>query len=391
MTKLRHDLSESDRLGVSPLNEWPSNVPSPGFDRDGVPLDSPVATWLDLKPPLDTRWLQAVLRFSRADGSVVFEPTGRSLDRLKRLDASATRLGDPSLASIVARWLPRSHSSNLPTSPAPLPSDSRPDRPLAILRGDWSPRTDLLAIDHRQSGLSNLLEVAANGQIFLGPTWSAGFLEGKITRPKPTSWTNGPFAQSLEWSFAVGSTRVTRVVTLLRGRSMAILGQQVEGARTHSEVRLGLSEGIDASFVPGSRALQLKGGPGKPSARLLPLSLPCHDRATDQGSIAIEGREVVIRQAFEGRRSWLPVLLTWDKPPSLWRPLTVAYRSKTTKSDEAVAVRVAWGPRSSGLVVYRSLAKPSLRSFLGHQTSSKYLIGSFTQAGDVSPILKVDG
>jgi hypothetical protein len=171
---------------------------------------------------------------------------------------------------------------------------------------------------------------------------------------------------------------------------MAVIGQQVEGSGMTSEIRLSLASGVEASFVKGSRALVLRAGPGKPSARLLPLGLPCHDRPTDRGSIAVEGREVVIRQTVEGRRSWLPVLLAWDKPPTLWRPLTVAFRSKTTRDDQAVAVRVAWGARDSGLVVYRSLGPPALRSFLGHQTTSRFLIGSFTTSGEVAPILKVD-
>ncbi len=171
---------------------------------------------------------------------------------------------------------------------------------------------------------------------------------------------------------------------------MALLGQESSGRATTSEIRLGLASGVEASFVEGSRALLLRVGPGKASARLLPLGLPCHDRATDRGSIAVEGREVVIRQAVNGRRSWIPVLITWEKLPTSWRPLTVAERSKATKDDQAVAVRVAWGIREASLVVYRSLGPPSLRSFLGHQTTSRFMIGSFTRTGDVVPILKVD-
>jgi hypothetical protein len=52
---------------------------------------------------------------------------------------------------------------------------------------------------------------------------------------------------------------------------------------------------------------------------------------------------------------------------------------------------VAWGPGSEGLVVYRSLAPPALRNFLGHQTGARFLVGSFTKSGDVRPILKLDG
>jgi hypothetical protein len=371
------------------MNTPPDRSPLSEFADDGIPDHLPVADWLVLASSIDSRALQAILRFSRADGSIVFGPTGRSQERLKRLDLLASQLGDPSLAGVVARWHPTSQSTMLPPSTPPLPSYSRLDRPLAILRPDWTPRGDHLAIDHRLAGSTSLLEVASKGQVWLGPSWSSSLLDGKCTQPRPSAWTSTPFAMSLEWKFTAGSARVTRDVTLIRGRSLAILGQEVEGPARESEIRLGLASGVSAEFVSGSRAIQLSSGPGKPSSRLLPLGLPEHDRPTDRGSITIDGREIVIRQTSEGRRNWLSVLLAWDKPPQTWRPLTVAYRSKATKADQAVATRVAWGARDPGLVIYRSLAPPELRSFLGHQTSARYLVGTFTRTGEVLPILKV--
>ena len=171
---------------------------------------------------------------------------------------------------------------------------------------------------------------------------------------------------------------------------MALLAQQTDGAPSVDEVRLALPDGIEATIVEGSRAVLLSAGRGKPTARLIPLGLPAHDRPTDRGSIAVDGREVVIRQVGEGRRRWLPALICWGKAPTTWRPLTVSYRSKASRADEAVATRVAWGPSDEGLVVYRSLASPALRSFLGHQTGARFLVGSFNRSGDVRPILKLD-
>ncbi len=99
---------------------------------------------------------------------------------------------------------------------------------------------------------------------------------------------------------------------------------------------------------------------------------------------------MVIRQSGEGRRRWLPVLICWGKAPTTLAALDRRQRSKACRDDVAVAVRVAWGPRDEGLVVYRSLATPALRSFLGHQTGARFLVGAFTRSGDVRPILKVD-
>ena len=374
-----------------------SSLWTPAIDRDGVPLEFPVASWLDIEgSPEASRTseadrLRAILRFSRPDGSPVFGPRGRSPERLKTMEAWSRRVGDPSLGTVLGWWLPRrsTDSSDLP-APPPLPSDSRSDRPLAVLRPDWTPRGDLLAVDHRAPGQTSLIEVASKGHTWLGPTWGSPASEGKVGRARPTHWSSGAYADCLEWSFRVGRGRTTRVAILLRGRGLAILGQQDEGIGPTSEVRLALPDGIEATPAQGSRSLVLSAGRGKPTARLIPLGLPTNDHPTDRGSSAIEGREVVVRQSGEGQRRWVSLLIAWEKPPTLWRTLTVASKSKACRPDVASAVRVAWGPGTDGLVVYRSLARSALRNFLGHQTGARFLVGSFSKSGDVRPILKLD-
>ena len=56
----------------------------------------------------------------------------------------------------------------------------------------------------------------------------------------------------------------------------------------------------------------------------------------------------------------------------------------------AFAARIRWG-RDVTLVVYRSLARPALRSFLGHQTHARFLVGLFNREGVVEPIVKIEG
>jgi hypothetical protein len=390
MVKSRQELTPPGTETGQPLSERAGDSIPSRYDEDGIPRTASVVDWLELADPRDARWLQAVIQFSRADGSSVFGSIGRDQARLKRLADWALRMGDPGLIGVVNRWLPHRLSKPLTPSPLPVPADSRPDRPLAILRGDWNAQAEILAIDHRQPGDATLLEVGSKGRTWLGATWTSGIGETKFARPRPTHSTSEPLVESVEWSYRAGSTRVIRTATLLRGRSLALLGQQVEGHHLVNQIRLKLADGVQALPIVGSRAILLSSGRGKPTVRLVPLGLPCHDRPTTSGSIAIEGREVVIRQVPEGRRSWLPVLVCWGKPPTTWRPLTISYRSRAIRSDLATAARVAWGPSDEGLVVYRSLGLPALRSFLGHQTGSRYLVGNFTRAGDLRPILKVD-
>ena len=382
-----------EQSGPLRRNDEPPSRHDP-LDLDGVPIASPVADWLDLfeaeggaTHPRATRLLLSILRFCRGDGSPVFGPKGRRPDRLRTLLDRAVRSNDPSLQGVLGRWIPDRAG---PATMLPDASEARGDRVLSVLRPDWSPRGDLVAIDHRRPGAETWFEVSARGQAWLGPSWDSGEIPSTARPARPTRWSSGPFAIDAEWSFKLGSKSTTRSAVLLRGRSMALLAQQDDGRSGASEIRLDLGADILATPIEGSRALLLSSGAGKPTARLIPLGLPCHDRPTDLGSIAVDAGRVVIRQSGEARRRWIPVLIGWGKPPSTWRALTVAARSKACPASEAVAYRVAWGPRDEGLVVYRSLEPPALRSFLGHQTNARSLVGAFTRSGDVRPILKVD-
>jgi hypothetical protein len=129
------------------------------------------------------------------------------------------------------------------------------------------------------------------------------------------------------------------------------------------------------------------------SAQVLPIGLPCLPYATDRGRFQVEGRELALTQASAGRRCWLPLLVSWDPARNRkavdWRILTVSERSRAVPTDRAYAARVSWG-RDETYVVYRSLAPPAPRAFLGYQTRARFLFGQFTTDGTVKPILTVD-
>jgi hypothetical protein len=70
--------------------------------------------------------------------------------------------------------------------------------------------------------------------------------------------------------------------------------------------------------------------------------------------------------------------------------LTVSEKSRICPPDVAFAARITWG-RSETLVVYRSLALPAIRTFLGYQTHARFLVGLFShESGDVEPLLNLD-
>lgn len=367
------------------------------LDGEGLPRRWPVSSWWPILSHLADRpdgpgdrvdqLVRTALRFSRPDGSAVFGPEKPGRERSKLLKTLADASTDPALATVVRWWFPsRSKPKSNRHAPPPLPAASAEGRPLAMLRADWSPRGDFLAIDAR--GPSHLVELFGRGRPLLGPSWSPGHLSGSA---RLTRWSSDSRADLAEWSFRAPSGRVTRTAVMLRGRSLALLADQVVGPG-EAATRLALPEGIEATAHAEDRSLVLGGGKGE-LARVVPLGLPTIAYPTERGSLAMAGREIKLTHSIEGRRGWLPLIVSWRaerhrKPPH-WRVLTVTEKSKIVPAETAFAARVAWGPVEH-YVVYRSLARPAPRAFLGHQTSARFLIGLFTPEAKVEPIVTIE-
>lgn len=358
-----------------------------------------VADWLERPPPgapgdpARAAWLRAVCRFTRADGSAIFGPRGRAPARLLALGREIGAAEDAQLGRVLGWWLPSRRGRNGGAGPLvapPLPTAGWHDRPLAVSRPDWTARGDCLAVDHRAPGSGSLVEVAGRGVTWLGPSWESPGLGGEVTPARTTYWATGAYADAFEWSFRAGAVEVTRTAALIRGGHLALLMQSEAGAGAEvAEVRWALPDGIEARPDPAIRAIILATGPGRPTARLIPLGLPESPYPTERGSLEVEGREVVLRQRADGPNRCLALLASWRKqPPRGWRVATVAERSAACPPGTAFAARVHWGIRQTSLLVYRSLGPPDLRSVLGHQTRARLLVGAFAPTGDVHPWIK---
>ena len=378
-------------LGDRDVSNWLAHPPSQ-LDPDNPPPPRPS---FDAAPdPIAAGWLGTVLRFTRPDGSAIFGPRGRAPARLIELERLVRQVGDPSLARIFGWWRPASRVAEQAGWVAPpLPTETWPDRPLAILRPDWTLRGSLLAVDHRAPGTASLVEVAGRGVPWLGPRWTSPPVARRVAaapRAGRAFAASGPFADAFEWSFAAGPVAVTRTAVLIRGAGLALLLQSEEGVGDGTgEVRWALPEGIAARPDGPTRALILDAGRGRPQGRLVPLGLPEANYPTERGSLVVEGREVVLRERTTGPNRCLALLVAWSsKPPRGWRTLTVAERSAACPPGTAFAARVGWGSGQNGLLVYRSLGPGGLRSVLGYQTKSPLLIAGFSPTGEVHPWIR---
>lgn len=391
-----------ERTDPVPLRRWLDRA----LDEDGVPKRQPVDAWWPVlatlaqarrrRPrywpdDLDDRLeglVRAAFRFSRPDGSSAFDSQSGDPERLDLLKFWARRLDDSGVATVLRWWSDPGATVRRGLAPAPLPSFGCADRPLAVLRADWSPKGDALTIDGRELGNSDRLDLVVQGMRLLGPGWTPG----PDFRPSRTiHWTSGPAADLAEWTFRTSTARVTRTVVLLKEENLALLADQILADSLEATMRVGLAPGVEVAPNDEDRTLTLSAGRIK--ARLIPVALSGKGTSADRAALTVEGRDVVLRQAAEGSRAWMPLLVSWraerNRKPLRLRTLTVTERAKPCPPDLAVAFLVGWG-LGDGLVIYRSLGRPGLRSFLGHQTSARFLIGQFSRSGEVEPLVKLE-
>jgi hypothetical protein len=344
-------------------------------------------------------WLRGLLRFSRPDGSLAtrFDSNeGRTRDQsiLAELARAYPKTGE---ARVIAWMLSRPDAHHLAP---PLPASSSTDHPLAVLRASWDKLGDSLFIDHRQAVPETSFELVGRGCSWLGPDWRLECSSEKVSPPRPGLWLSNSVADLAEWSFRSSGLRITRTAVLFRGRALALLSDQVEGkslATKAVETRWALAPGIAAEPIEECRGLLLRGVRKGPNAQVLPITLPALRYETERGHFQATGDEtgqgLSLRLAAPGRRCWLPLVVSWDpvrhRKRLSWRVLTVVEQSKICPAHVAVAVRVSWG-RAETYVIYRSLARPALRSFLGCQTKARFLFGQFDQDGIVNSIVSVD-
>ena len=267
---------------------------------------------------------------------------------------------------------------------------------LDVLRPGWPVDDDFLAIDHRDARSSCRFELFGAGRSWLGPTWKIDADHAATSAPRPQSWISDSSGILAEWSYRAGEARITQSALMLGGRSLALLSMLVENrSPLHSIAGLSVSlpSGIAAAPVENCRAFLLK--PPTSGARLR----SCRSGSPrfpipPNGELSSPSDDgLVLNQASAGRRCWLPLLVSWDskrhRKDVHWRVLSVSENSRNVAPDRAFAVRVSWG-RDETYVIYRSLAKPAPRAFLGHQTTARFLVGLFKRDGTVEPILKVD-
>ncbi|WZO96721.1 hypothetical protein EP7_003726 [Isosphaeraceae bacterium EP7] len=192
-----------------------------------------------------------------------------------------------------------------------------------------------------------------------------------------------------DWSVSIGQTRVIRTIAVLRRFKVALIAEQVEQGHGEWSISFPLPAGSVARKIHEKPSILVEREGALGFGQILPLSLECRDDAGCLDRFDVRSGNLTMTRTLQGGVSYSAILIAWGRPrstsPATWTPLTVTEQARECPGTRAFAVRASWG--KDQFVVYRSLAEPTLRAFLGHQTSAKFLMGRFTPTGTVQPII----
>ena len=211
-----------------PLGRWLARE----LDAEGVPRRLAIRDWPRCLEVLAGAWraggwppgcegpiagfVLAALRFTRTDGSRCFSTAEPPDEAGAWLPGTwADRFRGTGIARVIGWWFDsrgrsgsrsRSRSRSAESAPPPLPAWSAPDRVLAILRPDWLPDGDFLAVDHRDPRSTCRFELRGAGRTWLGPEWfvevAAPEAASPASRAGPVRWSTGSAADLVEWTAA---------------------------------------------------------------------------------------------------------------------------------------------------------------------------------------------
>jgi hypothetical protein len=308
-------------------------------------------------------------------------PSLASLKRLRRQMETSRRAGSVSTNGVTV-----------------MPSNQSDWARLALLRTDWGPGSDCVAIAHHER--LPQLDVTAAGAPLLHGAWELELqIDGQPVELADewscVAWESGPDADYTELQMlGPGAMRVERLVLLSRKDRLLLFADSISGApagRIQLTARWPLANGVRAEADTATRSLQLRGPQVR--SRAVPLALPQDRVNSTPHQFAVVDGKLELQQIAEGRGLVAPLAFDWHPQRRTsdveWRALTVTESGQVVKGDVASGCRLRIG--SAQWLFYRSLKKPRLaRAVLGHHTFHETVIARFNAQGDANPLLMIE-
>jgi hypothetical protein len=280
-----------------------------------------------------------------------------------------------------------------------MPSNQSDWARTALLRTDWSPAADSVALAHH--GSLPQMDVTASGRQVLHGTWDLRITLNGTPVELADEWSCAAWESDPDGDYAelqmLGprGMRVERTVFLSRKDRFLFLADSVGRApagRIELVSRLPLAEGVAAQSDKNTRCLKLQGPQMR--ARVFPLALPTTwVYSTPHRFVAADGH-LELHQVAEGRGLFAPLVFDWHplrhRQDAEWRTLTVSENMRAAAKDAAAGHRLRVG--SSQWLFYRSLQKsPHARAVLGMHSFYETVIARFDSAGDIDPLMMIEG
>ncbi len=349
---------------------------------------------------------ERTLALCRADGRLALT-NGLAVDPLPVLAAAAELFewpaANPSLSCLKSLHRHASGKKPSGTSRAGgalvMPSNQSDWARFALLRSDWTATADTVAVTHHEA--LPQLDVTIGGEPIIHGPWGLQLRIGdaQIELAEEWScvcWETDPEADYVELQMCgPGKLRVERMILLSRTDQFLFLADSISGVkneRMEYASQLPVVSGLTATADTETRLAHLRSPRSR--VRVIPLGLPANRVHSTPHQCAIGDGSIRLNHIAEGRGLLAPLVLDWHpnrrNAAVDWKPLTVTEESKILRPDQAAGYRLRVG--ASQWLFYRSLQSTGMsRAVLGHHTFNETVIARFDKAGDVEPLLMIEG
>lgn len=268
-----------------------------------------------------------------------------------------------------------------------------------LLRSGWQRSSD--AVSFQWDDVTHHVSlIAAGHEVIRGP-WETQITMDGAKLPTTNDWDctcwfedNEAAFVELEVEVADGIKHVRQVMLSLQ-EQFAILLDSVVSRDDQRTIELASSI-PHASWLTASRnsitrdwMLQY----GSVNVRTIPLWLPDDRLHSGAGDFFINEDGLQMYATGQGGAT-LPLFFDWAENRHIhdadWNRLTVTEERRVVSTNEAAAFRVRVGKLQ--VLLYRSFRTPDdLRAVLGQHTHKETLIGHVRNAGEVEPLVMVEG
>lgn len=345
---------------------------------------------------LQFEWfVRQTIRLRHGEGRLVFEQLTAqlpSVDALLRaaLTVGGDRLDEELFAIATGRKKESSSSYELPTA-----GEHSEWAEASVLRNRWTPDATYLGVTFHESKFRSELGIGA-----LRLWWGESMPEIRIDGTKLESdaeweevcWEADESGQYLELEMQLtDGWKLQRQLYLPKKDGFLFTADAVIGpGRASIDYRSTLPWSAVMRCTPQAETTDAELAGKKPFGWVMPLSLnEWRSAAARDGSF--DGQTLHLQSS--GQALYAPLFFDLDierrKKPRTWRQLTVAHELRINTRDEAVAFRVQIGDEQ--WAIYRSLAPPENRTFLGHNLITEFLLGRFNKdEGVVDPLIEIE-